>query len=34
MNHYEITLNEMDSFLAHYGWLPPYPDEEGLPRLS
>jgi acetyl esterase len=34
MNHYEITLNELDAFLVERGFLQPYPDEDGLPRLS
>jgi acetyl esterase len=34
MNHYEITLNELDAFLVERGYLQPYPDEDGLPRLS
>ena len=34
MNHYEITLNEMDAFFVERGYLQPYPDEDGLPRLS
>ncbi len=34
MNHYEITLNELDNYLVECGYLEPYPDEDGLPRLS
>ena len=31
---YELTLNDMDRFLVERGFLPPNPDDDGVPRLS
>lgn len=31
---YELTLNELDKFLVERGFLPPNPDDDGVPRLS
>ncbi len=31
---YELTLNDVDRFLVERGFLPPNPDDDGVPRLS
>lgn len=31
---YELTLNDLDRFLVDRGFLPPNPDDDGVPRLS
>ena len=31
---YELTLTEIDAFLVERGFLPPNPDDDGVPRLS
>ncbi len=34
VRNYEITLTEIDAFLVEYGFLPPNPEDDGVPRLS
>jgi acetyl esterase/lipase len=31
---YELTLNDLDRFFVERGFLPPNPDDDGVPRLS